>query len=363
MSNSNYNIYDRIKQLYGVTPFNPNPQESAASPDESTSSQNITFNLPPPDPRLMKEAESNISGLGDYTKKFPNQEDYKPSRLRQILSDIAGVGEGALTFNPLLGMKVASNIKQAPYTEAINRYNMAEQPFKERADIGMNQAKLAGMSSESLYRMLMANAARERVGVEQQNVDINRLKATAPTPFGTSVIGEPTSPSGPFQTTQYGRMFDPTTRQFSVAPITHGISTALTMDQRLMLQNIKDKNAMARAIMGHKMTASDADARFIASQTAQITNELNNSDWEAVMKKMAGTNPDLVTLQQIKDPTTGIVTSSFTINPDKKEQFAKEYLNEGTQYLAHKNLSRKSAIQEFINKKNPLVTGFTPDKR
>jgi hypothetical protein len=360
MSNSNYNIYDRIKQLYGVTPFNPNPQETVAS---SEYSPNITFNIPPPDPRLMKEAESNISAPADYAKTFPNRADYKPSRLRQILGDIAGVGEGALTFNPLRGMKVASTIKQEPYNQAVSNYNIAEQPFKERADVGMNQAKLAGMSAESLYRMLMANADRERVAAQQQNADTNRMKLYRPEPFGPPITGVPTTPGGNYTQTYLSSKLNPENNQFEVGKYAAGINPALTLDQRLMLQNIKDKNAMARAIRGHQMTASDADSRFIASQTAQITNELNNSDWEAVMKKMAGTNPDLVTLQQIKDPTTGIVTSSFTINPDKKEQFAKEYLNAGTQYLAHKNLSRRSAIQEFINKKNPLVTGFTPDKR
>lgn len=354
----NFNIVDRIRQAYGLDPVSTNPISTPQfNPDEGQLPPQYNINIPPPDPALTNQALQDFSGLRQYTQNFPKQSDYQPSRLRRILADVAGVGMGIARTNPMAGEQTAEGIRQAPYQNAIQRYLQAETPYRERADIGVNEAKLAGMSAENLYRYLAGKAALGRVGYEQMNAETNRMKLGIPQVSTPYSVENPSDPLHP-ELRRTIRGIDTNTGKPYYSDESLGGSTAQNFAQRQALQQSKYEEQLElerRRELGmyrrRGLNASDANIRYAAGlnarriQVNQGVDPFNAlagkrpADAQQVMLQLYSQNPELF------DQTT---TTSGGVAISLKKNLTPAQLN---QFQAE----RRAIAEEMINSWNAAI--------
>lgn len=363
---------NRLRALFGLSPLNV-PTSQPTQSDQSQPS-NITLNIPPPDPRVTSQAMQDLSGLRQYTESYPNVQAYKPGRTRRILGDVAGTLYGLGTANPRAGVQLASSIKDFPLNEQIRRYNQGAVPYEQRAKLGLTEAQLAGMSAENLYKYILGNTSLERAKVAERNAETNRLKATAPTPFGSQVTTMQPGTT-PATTTQYGKIFNPDTGQFEIKPITQGQSTAETFGQRQALQQgqqqgqqtlqaQKDAAAWKRAqlsYMAHMASIGASSSRQAVGLISKIWENIPPSYIKEVYMNASKSHPELFQNVVTKDAQGNITGSTLVpkqnMTPKEQQEFTTSINDETKNILTLHNDPLSQALKSIGTKKNPLVVG------
>lgn len=358
-----YNYSDRLRQAYGL------PQESDIQPQMRNQS-GMVINVPPPDPELMQSAEQRLKEAADYTQNFPKYADYKPSRLRQILGGIAGGATGFLAANPQVGLSNYNAITTAPYRGAIRNYLTAEAPYTERAKIGIEEANLAGMSAENLYKYLSAIASNKSQEAALENAATNRAKLGMPTTLGPQMVTNIGEGVNPHETAQIYTQMDPNTGEVKWGTL-KGYSTDQTYNQRLELENRRlavEREGIAARLKVAAQSESGANQRALLTAKSAVENTLTNAQYNAVMQQMSQLYHDMFEVQQVPNPD-GTTHSVLALKPGvDMNKFSKAFADVSANYLGEHNIPRTQAIREFeqnmgTDSKGPqIVVGFRADK-
>lgn len=127
-------------------------------------------------PSTYIEPES-ISAYRKLLQSSPNIEDYKPSRLRSIISGVAGVGAGLSTGNPEAAQSVSNNLRYSPYFRDMGVFQQKLARSKSLVDL---DTELAKQRSDYEYNQARGAAERARESSERaQATQAERLAEKA----------------------------------------------------------------------------------------------------------------------------------------------------------------------------------------
>ena len=138
---------------------------------------------PPQQPQIPPALAAYQKGIGEE----PMLSQYHPSKMRNILSGIAGVGSGLSTMNPAAAQEAAYQVKYAPFQQQMSQYQqMLDQ--KRRAAMlegDIEKQRQAGILAGAKVGELGARGERERAQAEAAGVTAGAAATRArkmPTP-------------------------------------------------------------------------------------------------------------------------------------------------------------------------------------
>src|SRR5438552_3056900 len=105
--------------------------------------------------------------LGEYQKAIgqePMLSQYHPSKMRNVLAGVAGVGSGLSTMNPAAAQEAAYQVKYAPFQQQMSQYQqMLDQ--KRRAAMlegDIEKQRQAGVITGARVKRFQAQSAAEK---------------------------------------------------------------------------------------------------------------------------------------------------------------------------------------------------------
>lgn len=180
------------------SPMNPNPGVIMDDPR----SGGLSGNMGEPDlmtaiQGLLQPKDTQFSRFEDMIGAIPNRADYAPSKTRQVLAAIAGLGTGGpvgisggqpigYQSNLPEGLKVQRSINDEPYSKALTDWSTKAEPLGELAKmeqtrnvgnratgIGILQRKQADdkLNETQRHAMEVEEQGRKKLEIQQQRAD------------------------------------------------------------------------------------------------------------------------------------------------------------------------------------------------
>ena len=195
--------------------------QSAAAPSVNPVSQTQTPQTQNPlNSEVNNQLMQDFSNWRKQTENYPQPYDpktganseYKPSKLRSILGDVAGTLIGISNKSPQKGFNTANIIKQQPYNQAMQRYTQSLNPYEQRMQ---QEAGLAGISAKNFYDFLRAQSSLNTSNASLENAKSRGITARKPT-IGTA---HPIVKPGDTQATEEEPVetFNPETGQWEIS--------------------------------------------------------------------------------------------------------------------------------------------------
>lgn len=287
-------------------------------------------------------------------KNTPQQSNYKPSRLRNILADASGIFRGITSLNPVAGENQARVIKEYPYRVAWQRYMQNLYPAQQGASAAGQLAAINNNMAAQYYNAL-------KVGAMYQNAESNRMKALA-----NQYNAQLNASKIPILQQEA----DAASRRVANEPTAEERKTELAAKLQQENENsirrvnalIKENNdrIAAEAKQG-ELNRDQREAAYKANVIQHMwQDQVPDKDKGTVITMAAANYPKLFTFKKDKNGNKYPVPKD-NMSPKEKANFRDAIENAIRVYSVKHNLPYAAQMDQYESNDNPMITGFKPN--